>query len=185
MALLLAHRRGQPGRTRRSSPPLLFGSLQPELAEAKGVPLRGCSVLFLAIVALATAECAQVVGVLLVFTLMVGPAAAAQRLTSRVGAGVLLAAALALVEAWGSITLAFYTDSPSSFWITTLSAAVYLLAVVSGPVYGPQAGRGAGNRALSTSSLIIGDIGHDRRAAGSGGAGVGGGVLGWCDASRC
>ena len=115
--------------------PLLFASLQPELAEAKGVSLRGCSVLFLAIVALATAECAQVVGVLLVFTLMVGPAAAAQRLTSRVGAGVLLAAALALVEAWGGITLAFYTDWPSSFWITALSAAVYLLAVVSGPVW--------------------------------------------------
>ena len=75
------------------SRPLLFASLQPELAEAKGVSLRGCSVLFLAVVALATAECAQIVGVLLVFTLMVGPAAAAQRLTSRVGAGVLLSAA--------------------------------------------------------------------------------------------
>ena len=65
------------------SRPLLFASLQPELAEAKGVSLRLYSVLFLAIVALATAECAQIVGVLLVFTLMVGPAAAAQRLTSR------------------------------------------------------------------------------------------------------
>ena len=60
--------------------PLLFASLQPELAEAKGVSLRLISVLFLAIVALAVAECAQIVGVLLVFALMVGPAAAAQRL---------------------------------------------------------------------------------------------------------
>ena len=57
--------------------PLLFASLQPELAEAKGVSLRLLSVLFLAIVALAVAECAQIVGVLLVFALMVGPAAAA------------------------------------------------------------------------------------------------------------
>ena len=63
--------------------PLLFASLQPELAEAKGVSLRLLSVLFLAIVALAVAECAQIVGVLLVFALMVGPAAAAQRLTTR------------------------------------------------------------------------------------------------------
>ena len=55
------------------SRPLLFASLQPELAEAKGVSLRLYAVLFLAIVALATAECAQIVGVLLVFTLMVGP----------------------------------------------------------------------------------------------------------------
>ena len=59
------------------SRPLLFASLQPEVAEAKGVSLRLYSVLFLAIVALATAECAQIVGVLLVFALMVGPAAAA------------------------------------------------------------------------------------------------------------
>ena len=57
------------------SRPLLFASLQPELAEAKGVSLRLVSVLFLAIVALAVAECAQIVGVLLVFALMVGPAA--------------------------------------------------------------------------------------------------------------
>jgi zinc/manganese transport system permease protein len=113
------------------SRPLLFATLQPELAEAKGVSLRLYSVLFLAIVALTTAECAQIVGVLLVFALMVGPAAAAQRLTSAVATGVLISAVLALLEAWGGITLAFYTDWPSSFWITALSAAIYLLATLS------------------------------------------------------
>ncbi len=113
------------------SRPLLFASVQPELAEARGVSLRLYSVLFLAIVALATAECAQIVGVLLVFTLMVGPAAAAQRLTTRVGRGVLLSALLALVEAWLGITLAFYTDWPSSFWISVLSAAVYLATLLT------------------------------------------------------
>ncbi|HKK01523.1 MAG TPA: metal ABC transporter permease, partial [Desulfuromonadales bacterium] len=112
------------------SRPLLFASLQPELAEAKGVSLRLYSVLFLAIVALAVAECAQIVGVLLVFALMVGPGAAAQRLTTGIGRGLLLSAGFALVEAWGGITLAFYTDWPSSFWITALSAGVYLLAIV-------------------------------------------------------
>jgi zinc/manganese transport system permease protein len=65
------------------SRPLVFASLQPELAEAKGVSLRLVSTAFLAIVAIAVSECAQIVGVLLVFTLMVGPPAAAQRLTSR------------------------------------------------------------------------------------------------------
>ncbi len=108
------------------SRPLLFASLQPELAEAKGVSLRLYAVLFLAIVALATAECAQIVGVLLVFTLMVGPAAAAQRLTTRLGRGLLLSAGLALAEAWLGIALAFYTDWPTSFWIALLSGAVYL-----------------------------------------------------------
>ena len=116
------------------SRPLLFASLQPELAEAKGVSLRLYSVLFLAIVALATAECAQIVGVLLVFALMVGPAAAAQRLASGVAAGVLGSVLLALLEAWLGITLAFYTDWPSSFWITALSALVYLAAAQLPPL---------------------------------------------------
>ena len=117
------------------SRPLLFASLQPELAEAKGVSLRLYSVLFLTVVALATAECAQIVGVLLVFTLMVGPAAAAQRLTSGVGKGVLLSGLLGLFEAWLGITLAFYTDWPSSFWITALSAGVYLVTALPRPVW--------------------------------------------------
>ncbi len=113
--------------------PLLFASLQPELAEAKGVSLRLYGVLFLALVALATAECVQIVGVLLVFSLMVGPAAAAQRLTTRLGRGVPLSVALALASAWLGLTLAFYTDWPSSFWITALSSASYLAAVASTP----------------------------------------------------
>ncbi len=112
------------------SRPLLFASLQPELAEAKGVSLRLYSVLFLAVTALTIAECAQIVGVLLVFALMVGPAAAAQQVTTGIVRGLLLSAGLALVEAWTGITLAFYTDWPSSFWITALSAGIYLIATV-------------------------------------------------------
>ena len=73
--------------------PLIFASLQPELAEAKGVPLRFVSTAFLAVVALAVSECAQIVGVLLVFTLMVGPPAAAQRLAGGLWSGLALSAA--------------------------------------------------------------------------------------------
>jgi len=112
------------------SRPLLFATLQPELAEAKGVPLRLTSVLFLAVVAVATAESAQIVGVLLVFALMIAPPAAAHHLTSRVGPGVLLAVALALADAWGGLTLAYYTDWPSSFWITALGSLTYLIAAL-------------------------------------------------------
>ncbi|MGH8149212.1 MAG: metal ABC transporter permease [Steroidobacteraceae bacterium] len=114
------------------SRPLLFATLQPELAEAKGVPLRRVGVLFLVIVAVATAECAQIVGVLLVFALLIAPAAAAQRLTSRVGVGVLLAVVLALADAWGGLVLAYYTDWPSSFWITALGGLTYLAATLRG-----------------------------------------------------
>lgn len=105
--------------------PLLFASLQPELAEAKGVPLRLLSVAFLAIVGVAVAECAQIVGVLLVFTLMVGPASAAQAVTPRFGPALALAALFALLEAWGGITLSWETNWPTSFWITLLSGLVY------------------------------------------------------------
>lgn len=110
--------------------PLLFATLQPELAEAKGVSLRLVSVLFLAIAALAVAACTQIVGVLLVFTLMVGPAAAAQNLSTRLATGVGLAALFALAQAWLGVTLAFYTDWPTSFWITALSALVYCASLL-------------------------------------------------------
>jgi zinc/manganese transport system permease protein len=114
--------------------PLLFASLQPELAEARGVSLRLISVLFLGLVALAVAECAQIVGVLLVFTLMVGPAASAQRLTTRIWTGVALSVVLALAEAWLALALAYETDWPTTFWITALSGAIYLLTVPRLPV---------------------------------------------------
>jgi len=114
------------------SRPLLFATLQPELAEAKGVSLRLVSVLFLAVVALAVAECAQIVGVLLVFALMVAPAAAAQRLTARLWPGLALSVALALAQTWAGLTLAYYTDWPSSFWITALGGVIFLAAVAAG-----------------------------------------------------
>ena len=84
------------GRARRPSPsssrPLLFATLQPELAEARGVSPRLIGTLFLAVVALAVAQSVQIVGVLLVFALMVGPPAAAQLLTTRVIPGIVLSA---------------------------------------------------------------------------------------------
>jgi zinc/manganese transport system permease protein len=116
--------------------PLVFASLQPELAEAKGVPIRLVSTMFLVIVAGAVSECAQIVGVLLVFTLMVGPPAAAQRLTSRFWSGIALSAALALAEAWLGITLAFYSDWPVSFCISLLSALGYFASIAgTGPFF--------------------------------------------------
>jgi zinc/manganese transport system permease protein len=110
--------------------PLIFASLQPELAEAKGVPVRFLSTAFLVIVAVAVSECAQIVGVLLVFTLMVGPAAAALAFARRLALAIALSAILALAEAWGGLTLAFYSDWPVSFWITALSGVVYFTSLL-------------------------------------------------------
>jgi zinc/manganese transport system permease protein len=98
--------------------PLLFATLAPELAQAKGLSLRLVSVMFL-----------QVVGVLLVFALLVGPAAAALRLTTHVARGILLSVALALAETWAGIALAYVTDWPATFWIVLCSSAVYLGAL--------------------------------------------------------
>jgi zinc/manganese transport system permease protein len=110
------------------SRPLIFSTLQPELAEARGASARTIGTLFLALVALATAASIQIVGVLLVFTLMVGPPAAAQLLPRRLVPGIAQAAALALAQAWIGIVIAFETDWPTSFWIATLSAIVYAAA---------------------------------------------------------
>jgi zinc/manganese transport system permease protein len=112
--------------------PLVFASLQPELAEAKGVRVDLVSALFMVIVAVTTAEAMQIVGVLLVFALMVAPAASAMRLTQRVNRGIALSVGIAVVIAWTSLTLAFYTDWPTSFWITALGALVYLVAMQLG-----------------------------------------------------
>lgn len=108
--------------------PLLFASLQPELAEARGVPVASLSVIFMVFVAISTAETIQVVGVLLTFALLIAPAATAIRLTTTVMTGIALSVGLALGLSWAGLTLAFYTDWPTSFWITSLGAAAYLSA---------------------------------------------------------
>jgi zinc/manganese transport system permease protein len=107
--------------------PLIFASLQPELAEAKGVPLRLVSTIFLVIVALAVSQSAQIVGVLLVFALMVGPPATAQRLTTGLWSGMIVSAGIALTEAWLGLAIAYHTDWPVSFCIAMLSALGYFL----------------------------------------------------------
>jgi zinc/manganese transport system permease protein len=107
--------------------PLIFATLQPELAEAKGVPLRLVSTAFLVIVALAVSQSAQIVGVLLVFALMVGPPATAQRLVTGLWSGMMLAAGIALAEAWLGLVIAYHTDWPVSFCIAILSALGYFL----------------------------------------------------------
>ncbi|MFT8422708.1 MAG: iron chelate uptake ABC transporter family permease subunit, partial [Gluconacetobacter sp.] len=110
------------------SRPLLFASLQPETAEARGVNLRLVSTVFLAIVAVVTAECVQITGGLLVFALMVGPAATAQRLTATPGWGIVLSVLLAIGAGWGGLALSWWTDCPASFWISALSTVAYLAA---------------------------------------------------------
>jgi len=113
--------------------PLIFASIDPEVAAARGVPVDLLSALFMVVVAVAVAEAVQVVGVLLVFTLIVAPAATAGFLTSRPSTAILLSVVLALLETWLGITMAFYTKYPVSFYIASLGFVFYLLGRFLGP----------------------------------------------------
>ena len=108
--------------------PLRFASLQPDLAAARGVSTSLVSSLFMVLFAISTAETVQIVGVLLSFALLVAPAASAIVLTKTVATGVAVSVSLAVFFAWAGLTLAFYTDWPTSFWITALGSGGYLLA---------------------------------------------------------
>jgi zinc/manganese transport system permease protein len=106
--------------------PLLFASLDDELAEARGVPVRAVSTGFLLVLAVAVAAATQVIGALLAVALLIAPAATAQRLSNRPTATVLLSVAIALGVTWGGLALAFWEPYPASFFITTLSTLGYL-----------------------------------------------------------
>ena len=108
--------------------PLLYASIDPAAAHARGVPVRFLEPAFLLVLGLAVAATAQITGVLLVFALLVAPAAAAQQLTARVGLGLVLTAAIGLAVTWAGLGLAYFTDLPVGFFVTTLAFAVYVAA---------------------------------------------------------
>lgn len=108
--------------------PLLFASVDPAVAGAGGVPVRALSVAFLVLLGLAVAATAQITGALLVFTLLVMPAATAQQLTARPGPGLFLSALLGLVVVWVGLTIAYFSPYPLGFWATTVAFALYLAA---------------------------------------------------------
>ena len=114
--------------------PLLFTSVDEELAAAKGVPVTLLSVAFMAILAVAVTEAVQVVGVLLIFALIVTPAAIAVRYTSRPPIAILTGILLALVFTWLGLAIAYYSPHPVSFFITSLAFFTYLAVRLSEPL---------------------------------------------------
>jgi zinc/manganese transport system permease protein len=114
--------------------PLLFSSVDEDLASAKGVPVTVLSIVFMAILAVAVTEAVQVVGVLLIFALIVTPAAIAVRFTSRPPAAILTGIALALLFTWLGLAIAYYSPHPVSFFITTLAFATYVGVRLSEPI---------------------------------------------------
>jgi zinc/manganese transport system permease protein len=108
--------------------PLLFASVDPQVARASGVPVRLLSAGFLVLLGLAVAATSQITGALLVFALLVTPAATAQTITARPALSLVLSILIALLTTWLGLGIAYYSPYPVGFWITTLAFSIYLLA---------------------------------------------------------
>jgi zinc/manganese transport system permease protein len=106
--------------------PLLFSSLDEEIAEARGVPIGLMSVLLLFILAVTTSVAAPIVGVLLTFALLVGPAATAALLSARPARAVALAVALSVAYIWVGLAASYWVDFPPSVFVTAMAFAGYV-----------------------------------------------------------
>ncbi len=107
--------------------PLLFSSLDEEIAEARGVPTRVLSIIFLVVLALAVSAATQVVGVLMIFALLITPAAIAERLTTRPKRALLSSVGLSILFTWGGLAISYYVPYPVSFFITSFAFFTYVL----------------------------------------------------------
>jgi zinc/manganese transport system permease protein len=106
--------------------PLLFASVDPDVAAARGVPVRALAAGFLVVLAIAAAATSQMTGSLLVFALLVLPPATAQRLTTRPAAGIALSAGIAVAVTWLGLALAYYSSYPNGFFVTSIAFAMYV-----------------------------------------------------------
>ena len=128
---------------------LLLSSVVPEVAESKGVPSYGIELAFLLVLAAATALTVPVVGALLIFSLMIGPPAAARSFTVRPPLAILLSVIIALVTVWAAIASSYASNWPIGFFVGVFSALAYTIGRLwaawrrSGTVRSRESGGGA------------------------------------------
>lgn len=127
--------------------PLLLASFDPEVARARGVPVRALDIGFLLILGLTVAATSQITGALLVFALLVAPPAAAQAITARPGLGLALSIGFALLVTWLGLGVSYFSIYPLGFFVTTFGFGVFLLAKLAGFVRARalSGGRGVGD----------------------------------------
>ncbi|MGO4591473.1 metal ABC transporter permease [Paenarthrobacter sp. 2TAF44] len=123
--------------------PLSFASVDPEMAEARGVPVRGLAIGFMVLLGISVALSIQIVGALLVLALLITPAAAALRVTTSPRLVVLLSVVFAIAATVGGILLALGSRIPISPYVTTLSFLIYVVCRLIGRV---RANRGLNGR---------------------------------------
>jgi zinc/manganese transport system permease protein len=112
--------------------PLMFASVDPAVAEARGVPVRALGLAFVVLLALTITMAVQVVGTLLLFALVVTPAATALRITARPVRVALISVALALGAVWGGLVLSAMVDLPPSFFIVSLAVTAWVVVLAVG-----------------------------------------------------
>jgi zinc/manganese transport system permease protein len=116
--------------------PLLYLSVDEPAAAAAGVPVRALSIGFLVLLGLAIASTALITGALLVFALLVMPAAAANQLLVRPGQAIVVSIVLGLVTVWTGLTISYFTDLPIGFLVTGVGFVIYLVARLAGRIGG-------------------------------------------------
>lgn len=126
--------------------PLFFASVDPEVARARGVPMRTLSILFMVLLGLTTAMAVQLVGALLVLSLLITPTAAASKITVRPTMLVVWSILFAVVSAVGGILLSLGPGLPISPYVTTVSFLIYLVCLIIGSI---RNRRGWGRRAAA------------------------------------
>src|SRR5271157_6285019 len=110
--------------------PLLFSSLDEEVAEGKGLPTLLLGIIFMVMVAIATSVAVQVVGVLLIFSLMITPAAIAHLFAKRPQKGIMISIFIALIATWLGLFISFYEPYPVSFFITSIVFVLYIITLI-------------------------------------------------------
>lgn len=110
---------------------LMFCSIDPEVAAAKGIPVRALSTVFLICMSLVIAISVTVVGVLLIFALLVTPAATAIRITARPAAVVIIATSISVVSVWAGLVVSTYQPWPPSFIIVTIACAIWVVTMIT------------------------------------------------------
>lgn len=111
--------------------PLLLATLDPALATARGIPVRALDLAFLIILGVCVAATSQITGVLLVFALLVAPAATAQLVTMRPARSLLLAIGCSLLITWLGLGVAYFSIYPVGFYVTTFATALYVIVRVT------------------------------------------------------
>lgn len=124
--------------------PLFFATIDPDVAQARGVPVRALSLVFLVLLGCAAAEVSQITGALLVFALLVMPAAAAQRLSAHPTVSFVLTMLFGLLIVWFGLGAAYFSVYPVGFFVTTFGLAIFLIAVVVRLVLSKVAQRSGG-----------------------------------------